>query len=131
MFRLQVRALLKAFLGSISWSVFQWFYTGGDSCGFQVFPTFGLELYKHRWGIYSAYVLHIFFVVACTISQILVISIQKLPPSLPEKDIFRTFTNGPLYRKITIEHNLKLCSFDLELSFYDYINKEYSLCLVI
>ncbi|XP_039803748.1 probable metal-nicotianamine transporter YSL3 [Panicum virgatum] len=27
----------------------QWFYTGGDSCGFGVFPTFGLELYKRRF----------------------------------------------------------------------------------
>ncbi|AQK93311.1 putative metal-nicotianamine transporter YSL7 [Zea mays] len=47
--KLQVRALIKAFAGSISWSIFQWFYTGGDSCGFQVFPTFGLELYKRRF----------------------------------------------------------------------------------
>ncbi|WVZ97554.1 hypothetical protein U9M48_043080, partial [Paspalum notatum var. saurae] len=44
-----VRALLKAFLGSFSWSVFQWFYTGGNNCGFGVFPTFGLELYKRRF----------------------------------------------------------------------------------
>ncbi|XP_039841057.1 probable metal-nicotianamine transporter YSL3 [Panicum virgatum] len=27
----------------------QWFYAGGDSCGFGVFPTFGLELYKRRF----------------------------------------------------------------------------------
>uniref|UniRef100_A0A0E0PJL4 Metal-nicotianamine transporter n=1 Tax=Oryza rufipogon TaxID=4529 RepID=A0A0E0PJL4_ORYRU len=27
----------------------QWFYTAGDDCGFQHFPTFGLGLYKHRF----------------------------------------------------------------------------------
>uniref|UniRef100_A0A0E0HBH6 Uncharacterized protein n=1 Tax=Oryza nivara TaxID=4536 RepID=A0A0E0HBH6_ORYNI len=26
-----------------------WFYTAGDDCGFQHFPTFGLGLYKHRF----------------------------------------------------------------------------------
>ncbi|KAF8659495.1 hypothetical protein HU200_058437 [Digitaria exilis] len=47
--KLQFYALRKAFIGSFMWSLFQWFYTGGSSCGFQAFPTFGLELYKHRF----------------------------------------------------------------------------------
>ncbi|KAL6864827.1 hypothetical protein ACP4OV_015978 [Aristida adscensionis] len=47
--KLQVATIAKSFLGSLSWSVFQWFYTGGGDCGFQSFPMFGLELYKHRF----------------------------------------------------------------------------------
>lgn len=50
LFRLQVAAIFKTFLGSFSWSMFQWFYSGGDNCGFQAFPMFGLEVYKrNRW----------------------------------------------------------------------------------
>ncbi|KAL6624471.1 hypothetical protein ACP70R_031792 [Stipagrostis hirtigluma subsp. patula] len=47
--KLQIATLLKTFVGSLSWSVFQWFYTAGAECGFQSFPTFGLFLYKHRF----------------------------------------------------------------------------------
>jgi hypothetical protein len=54
LFRLQVAAIFKTFLGSFSWSMFQWFFAGGDNCGFQAFPMFGLELYKrNRWEIFS------------------------------------------------------------------------------
>ncbi|CAL5094045.1 unnamed protein product [Urochloa decumbens] len=49
MAKLQVAAIFKAFLGSFSWSMFQWFYAGGEHCGFQSFPMFGLDLYKHRF----------------------------------------------------------------------------------
>lgn len=41
--------LLRSLGGSFSWAVFQWFYTGGDGCGFQAFPLFGLEAYKKRF----------------------------------------------------------------------------------
>ncbi|CAL4892681.1 unnamed protein product [Urochloa decumbens] len=47
--KLQYQAILKSFAGSFSWSLFQWFYTGGSGCGFGAFPTFGLELYKRRF----------------------------------------------------------------------------------
>ena len=54
LFRLQVAAIFKTFVGSFSWSMFQWFFAGGDNCGFQAFPVFGLELYKrNRWEIFS------------------------------------------------------------------------------
>ncbi|KAG8067594.1 hypothetical protein GUJ93_ZPchr0005g15256 [Zizania palustris] len=46
---LQVTTLLKSFIGSFSWSLFQWFYTAGRDCGFQSFPVFGLELFKRRF----------------------------------------------------------------------------------
>uniref|UniRef100_A0A0D9WED9 Uncharacterized protein n=1 Tax=Leersia perrieri TaxID=77586 RepID=A0A0D9WED9_9ORYZ len=46
---LQAITILKSFAGSFSWSLFQWFYTAGQDCGFQSFPTFGLELYKRRF----------------------------------------------------------------------------------
>ncbi|PAN20655.1 hypothetical protein PAHAL_3G351200 [Panicum hallii] len=46
---MQVAAIFKTFLGSFSWSMFQWFYSGGEHCGFQSFPMFGLELYKRRF----------------------------------------------------------------------------------
>ena len=41
--------LLRSLGGSFSWAVFQWFYTGGNDCGFQAFPLFGLEAYKKRF----------------------------------------------------------------------------------
>ena len=47
-FRKQVKTLGKFFLYSFLWGFFQWFYTGGDNCGFQNFPTLGLQAYKNR-----------------------------------------------------------------------------------
>uniref|UniRef100_A0A453MVN8 Uncharacterized protein n=1 Tax=Aegilops tauschii subsp. strangulata TaxID=200361 RepID=A0A453MVN8_AEGTS len=47
--RQQVSILFKSFLGSFLWSMFQWFYTAGDSCGFGSFPTFGMEAYNRRF----------------------------------------------------------------------------------
>ena len=44
--RQQVRGFLKYFGISFFWSFFQWFYTGGDVCGFLQFPTFGLKAWK-------------------------------------------------------------------------------------
>ncbi|KQJ83669.1 probable metal-nicotianamine transporter YSL12 [Brachypodium distachyon] len=45
----QVKTLGKFFLFSFLWGFFQWFYTGGDSCGFSSFPTLGLQAYKNRF----------------------------------------------------------------------------------
>ncbi|PAN39188.1 hypothetical protein PAHAL_7G226600 [Panicum hallii] len=45
----QVKTLGKFFLFSFLWGFFQWFYTGGDNCGFQSFPTLGLQAYKNRF----------------------------------------------------------------------------------
>ncbi|CAN0900536.1 Probable metal-nicotianamine transporter YSL7 [Linum grandiflorum] len=45
----QVRALGKFFSFSFFWGFFQWFFTGGDGCGFVNFPTFGLEAYDHKF----------------------------------------------------------------------------------
>ncbi|CAD6263003.1 unnamed protein product [Miscanthus lutarioriparius] len=36
-------------LANFLWGFFQWFYTGGDNCGFQNFPTLGLQAYKNRF----------------------------------------------------------------------------------
>lgn len=44
--RKQVRGFTKFFTLSFLWSFFQWFYAGGDVCGFSQFPTFGLEAWK-------------------------------------------------------------------------------------
>ncbi|GJN26851.1 hypothetical protein PR202_gb14812 [Eleusine coracana subsp. coracana] len=44
--RKQVGGFLKYFGLSFFWSFFQWFYTGGDVCGFLQFPTFGLKAWK-------------------------------------------------------------------------------------
>ncbi|KAL6893613.1 hypothetical protein ACP4OV_007711 [Aristida adscensionis] len=43
----QVSVLFKTFGGTITWSLFQWLFTGGGGgvCGFQHFPTFGLTAY--------------------------------------------------------------------------------------
>ncbi|KAG8060058.1 hypothetical protein GUJ93_ZPchr0002g24781 [Zizania palustris] len=45
----QVREFLKFFGISFLWSFFQWFYTGGESCGFLQFPTFGLKAWKQTF----------------------------------------------------------------------------------
>ncbi|XP_040381947.1 probable metal-nicotianamine transporter YSL1 [Oryza brachyantha] len=47
--KLQVNALFKSMAGSFMWAFFQWFYTGGDGCGFQAFPLFGLDAYKEKF----------------------------------------------------------------------------------
>ncbi|XBH63471.1 hypothetical protein VPH35_117436 [Triticum aestivum] len=47
--RKQIRGFLKYFGGSFLWSFFQWFYTGGDGCGFVQFPTFGLKAWKQTF----------------------------------------------------------------------------------
>ncbi|XP_037486572.1 probable metal-nicotianamine transporter YSL16 isoform X2 [Triticum dicoccoides] len=47
--RQQVRGFLKYFGISFFWSFFQWFYTGGDVCGFLQFPTFGLRAWKQTF----------------------------------------------------------------------------------
>ncbi|XP_078167808.1 putative metal-nicotianamine transporter YSL12 [Carex rostrata] len=45
----QVKLLGKFFVGTFLWGFFQWFYTGGDSCGFANFPTLGLKAYDNRF----------------------------------------------------------------------------------
>ncbi|XP_057798801.1 metal-nicotianamine transporter YSL3-like [Salvia miltiorrhiza] len=45
----QVRGFMKFFSFSFLWSFFQWFYSGGDQCGFSNFPTFGLKAWKQTF----------------------------------------------------------------------------------
>ncbi|WOL09806.1 putative metal-nicotianamine transporter YSL12 [Canna indica] len=45
----QVWLLGKCFIGSFFWGFFQWFYTGGDDCGFSSFPTLGLKAFQHKF----------------------------------------------------------------------------------
>ncbi|KNA07123.1 hypothetical protein SOVF_174830 [Spinacia oleracea] len=45
----QVRGFVKYFSLSFVWGFFQWFYTGGDQCGFSQFPTFGLKAWKNSF----------------------------------------------------------------------------------
>ncbi|KAK4733285.1 hypothetical protein R3W88_007546 [Solanum pinnatisectum] len=45
----QVKALKKFFTFSFLWGFFQWFFTGGDGCGFGSFPTFGLKAFENRF----------------------------------------------------------------------------------
>ncbi|XP_072962835.1 probable metal-nicotianamine transporter YSL12 [Typha angustifolia] len=45
----QVKTLGKFFLFSFLWGFFQWFYTAGDDCGFQAFPTLGLKAYQNKF----------------------------------------------------------------------------------
>ncbi|RZC85759.1 hypothetical protein C5167_026434 [Papaver somniferum] len=45
----QVRGFAKFFSFSLLWGIFQWFYTGGDHCGFMQFPTFGLQAWKQSF----------------------------------------------------------------------------------
>ncbi|KMT15935.1 hypothetical protein BVRB_3g051190 isoform A [Beta vulgaris subsp. vulgaris] len=43
----QVHGFLKYFSMSFLWGFFQWFYSGGDQCGFSQFPTFGLKAWEN------------------------------------------------------------------------------------
>ncbi|KAE8099914.1 hypothetical protein FH972_017858 [Carpinus fangiana] len=45
----QVRELGKFFSFSFLWGFFQWFYTAGDDCGFESFPSLGLKAYKYKF----------------------------------------------------------------------------------
>ncbi|KAF8378910.1 hypothetical protein HHK36_030259 [Tetracentron sinense] len=45
----QVAALFRWFCVSFVWGFFQWFFTGGDGCGFSNFPTFGLQALQNRF----------------------------------------------------------------------------------
>ncbi|KAD4586454.1 hypothetical protein E3N88_24055 [Mikania micrantha] len=45
----QVRTLGRFFSFSFLWGFFQWFFTGGDDCGFASFPSLGLEAYKNKF----------------------------------------------------------------------------------
>ncbi|AEE32281.1 putative oligopeptide transporter, OPT superfamily [Arabidopsis thaliana] len=45
----QVRVLGKFFSFSFFWGFFQWFFTAGENCGFNSFPTFGLRAYQYKF----------------------------------------------------------------------------------
>ncbi|KAJ8554256.1 hypothetical protein K7X08_024934 [Anisodus acutangulus] len=45
----QVKGFMKVFSISFLWSFFQWFYSGGEKCGFAQFPTFGLKAWKNSF----------------------------------------------------------------------------------
>ncbi|KAA8533562.1 hypothetical protein F0562_031004 [Nyssa sinensis] len=45
----QVKGFLKFFSISFLWGFFQWFYSGGEQCGFSHFPTFGLKAWKQTF----------------------------------------------------------------------------------
>lgn len=45
----QVRTLGKFFSFSFLWGFFQWFFTGGDGCGFSSFPSLGLKAYENKF----------------------------------------------------------------------------------
>ncbi|XP_052294659.1 metal-nicotianamine transporter YSL3 isoform X1 [Citrus sinensis] len=51
----QVHGFTKFFSLSFLWAFFQWFYAGGEHCGFVQFPTFGLKAWK------NSFVLNIFY----------------------------------------------------------------------
>ncbi|KAM0915408.1 hypothetical protein ACQ4PT_010825 [Festuca glaucescens] len=47
--KMQVKGFTKYFAISFFWSFFQWFYSGGDKCGFSQFPTLGLRARKQTF----------------------------------------------------------------------------------
>ncbi|WVZ68312.1 hypothetical protein U9M48_017270 [Paspalum notatum var. saurae] len=75
----QVSLVVRSCLGSLFWSVFQWFYTGGPHCGFTAFPSFGLNAYHHGFyinmngtyvgvGMISPYLINVSMLVGSIIS---------------------------------------------------------------
>lgn len=49
MARKQVHGFMKFFSLSFLWAFFQWFYSGGEKCGFSQFPAFGLKAWKNSF----------------------------------------------------------------------------------
>ncbi|GAB4858589.1 Metal-nicotianamine transporter ysl3 [Ancistrocladus abbreviatus] len=45
----QVQGFTRFFSISFLWGFFQWFYSGGDQCGFSQFPTFGLKAWRNTF----------------------------------------------------------------------------------
>ncbi|KAH7538292.1 metal-nicotianamine transporter YSL3 [Ziziphus jujuba] len=45
----QVHGFMKFFSISFLWGFFQWFYSGGEQCGFAQFPTFGLKAWRNSF----------------------------------------------------------------------------------
>ncbi|KAL7214026.1 hypothetical protein ACSBR1_026449 [Camellia fascicularis] len=45
----QVHGFMKFFSISFLWGLFQWFFSGGEQCGFSNFPTFGLKAWKQSF----------------------------------------------------------------------------------
>ncbi|KAF5183065.1 Metal-nicotianamine transporter ysl3 [Thalictrum thalictroides] len=45
----QVRGFTKFFSISFLWGFFEWFFSGGEECGFVQFPTFGLKAWKQTF----------------------------------------------------------------------------------
>uniref|UniRef100_A0A453P4Y2 Metal-nicotianamine transporter YSL7 n=1 Tax=Aegilops tauschii subsp. strangulata TaxID=200361 RepID=A0A453P4Y2_AEGTS len=45
----QVKTLGRYSLVSFLWGLFKWFYTAGDDCGFESFPSLGLEAYERKF----------------------------------------------------------------------------------
>lgn len=45
----QVHGFMKFFSVSFLWGFFQWFYSGGEQCGFAQFPTFGLTAWRNSF----------------------------------------------------------------------------------
>ncbi|KAJ1286046.1 hypothetical protein BS78_03G324100 [Paspalum vaginatum] len=75
----QVSLVVRSCLGSLLWSIFQWFYTGGPHCGFTAFPFFGLNAYNHGFyinmngtyvgvGMISPYLINVSMLVGSVIS---------------------------------------------------------------
>ncbi|PUZ54145.1 hypothetical protein GQ55_5G106500 [Panicum hallii var. hallii] len=75
----QMTLVVQSCLGSLLWSIFQWFYTGGPSCGFTAFPTFGLTAFNRGFyinmngtyvgvGMISPYLINISMLVGSIIS---------------------------------------------------------------
>ncbi|KAI8008028.1 Metal-nicotianamine transporter YSL3 [Camellia lanceoleosa] len=49
MAKMQVHGFMKFFSISFLWGLFQWFFSGGEQCGFSNFPTFGLKAWKQSF----------------------------------------------------------------------------------
>ncbi|KAI3836555.1 hypothetical protein MKX03_033043 [Papaver bracteatum] len=45
----RIQGFTKFFSISFVWGFFQWFYSGGEECGFGEFPTFGMKAYKQTY----------------------------------------------------------------------------------
>jgi hypothetical protein len=52
-YRKQVKKLGQFFGLSFFWGFFQWFYTATDSCGFQKFPSLGLQAFNNRYILHA------------------------------------------------------------------------------
>ncbi|KAI5657588.1 hypothetical protein M9H77_26381 [Catharanthus roseus] len=143
----QVHGFMKFFSVSFAWGFFQWFYSGGSTCGFVNFPTFGLKAWKQSFyfdfsmtyigaGMICSHLVNLSLLFGAVLSWgIMWPFIDKrkgewFPPTLPESSMkslngYKVFISISLILGDGLYHFLKTLFFTGR-SIYVALNKKYT-----